>query len=226
MKIRNKKQWYEGDLIPITDSAIQKFDEKDFNEVSSTSEYLPRLQLCGSNSELVKEGKIGMGHFALVVNKNTFTDLGLEVDVLVVNWRPKALEIGDEIISLYDPKSDAFQNIKTRSEVQDSGCMFGPEFLVWIPEIEKFATFYMSSKSARNESPNMRARLRNAAKIKSKYIKTKKYSWHGPEVLDTSESLEVPDLNELKEIETKFMNPPEREVELADEDSDNSERER
>lgn len=220
-----KTQYYDGelvkqgasDLIDVTALAPSRFNDEDFAQVSSSSEYLPRLQICGSSTDIAKEGKIKIGHIALIKTKDSFIDLGEQVMALVIAYRPKALQLGDEIVACYNPKSELFAKIKSQSDVQDSGCMFGPEYLIWIPEIKQFATFYLSSKTARNEALNMQTNIRRAVSIRSKLITGKKYKWHGPSISGSTEVIEdMPSGDLLKEIHDKFVNPPEKEVELAE----------
>jgi len=136
--------------------------------------------------------------------------------VLVCAWRPKALSTNDPVISVYDVDDAEFKRIQEQSDVANSGCMFGPEFLVYIPAAGKFATFFMGSKSQRRESPNMKARMHQAATLKSKLIETPKYKWQNPVVVPCSTPFELPDLQAVKEQIEKFTNPPVSEIERVD----------
>lgn len=212
-----------NELIPIEDLGQSKFgDDKNFAVVASGGGYLPRLQLYGANSELVKEGKFHMAHYGLVRSKTNVEDLTGEVAILVLGWRPKAMEIvGDDVNTFYNPQNDEFKRVSMKSEEQNSGCMFGPEYLVYIPAAKAFATFFMSSKTSRREAPAVRALMGKMALLKAKFIKTKQFSWHGPEVTMCStipDGLDDPEfLLELKDQVQKFQNPPESEKELAPE---------
>ena len=203
----------DNQLVPV--ELLQgPLTEYDFNKVSATGSYLPRLQLYGGNSDACKEGKIGIGRWGLTID-DSITDLTPEVDVVILSWRPKALQIdGETIITEYDPNSDNFKKIAALSDEKDSGCMFGPEFLVYIPG-HNFATLYMSSKTARREAKNVRPLLGKAATLKCRLIKTVKYSWHGPVVVPCSAPLTLPPLSEIQGQITKFQNPPKQEVEIV-----------
>lgn len=203
----------------VNNPALAKYSEDDFNAVAVSADFLPRFQLFGSNSEACKEGKIGIGHYGLVVGDD-IVDLGKEIDVYVVTWRPKALEMADDaILAVHDPKSPDFERIKKLAGVKDSGCMYGPEFLLYVPSQEKFATFFAGSKTSRRESKNIRTVLGCAATFKSHLIKTAKYSWHGPVVTPCSSPLDQPDEAELAEQVEKFSNPPAPKIETADTES-------
>src|SRR5436189_2682433 len=201
----------------VPNMGVAKFaDDKTFTEVASGN-FLPRLQLFGGNSEAVKESKIGMAHYGIVRDKS-LTDLGKEPAILILSWRPKALEIKDgQVTSIFDPKSPEFKRIAAASELPDSGCMYGPEFLVYVPQEKVFCTFLMGSKTARRAAPEVKALMGRAATLKSQFIKTPKYSWHGPVVTICSTTFELPPETEMREVVQKFNNPPESEEEAVPE---------
>jgi hypothetical protein len=132
--------------------------------------------------------------------------------------------MGEQVISVFDMESDEFKRIQEKSAEQDSGCMYGPEFLVYIPQIKEFATFFCGSKSARRESPTIKALLTKPATLKSKKIETKRYTWYGPQATSCSTPFDPPDLEALKKVVEKFNNPPKTEVEAAPEEETDRER--
>lgn len=212
-----------GSLIPaLTDLGVAKYaDDKAFNEVASGASFLPRVMLIGSNSNLAKEGKMGQGRFALVRSKEQFDDLTNEVPILVLGWRPKAMQIGkDEVTSIYNPQSEMFKKIQARADSgdQDTGCMYGPEFLVWVPGVQAFATYFMSSKTSRREAPQLRALTGKAALLKAQLIKSGKFMWHGPVCTMYSQPLtHMPTMEDVADQVKKFNTPPETETEAAPE---------
>ena len=194
-------------------------DAESFALVSKSSAFLPRIQLFGGNSGACKEGKIGIGRYGLVKSKEQIIDLGAEVDVLPIAWRPKAMRIaGDNILTVFKPGNPEFGKIMAGSEVQNSGCMFGPEYMLWIPSVHELATFFMSSKTARREAPNLQALLakKSPATLKAKLIKTEKFIWHGPVVTICSTPFDLPDPAELMEEVQKFTTVPETDVETVE----------
>jgi hypothetical protein len=210
---------YDNELIPVESvgDMIPQMDEKTLAQVSSSGDFLPRLQLFGGNSDACKKGQIQIAHYGLVTGKDTIEDLGKEVDVIVICGRPKALRICDDgtIITKFDPNDDQFKKIAEDSAVQDSGCMYGPEFMLFIPDTQRFATFFMSSKTARRSAASVHARLRKAATLKAEFIETKKYSWHGPVCVPCSTPLSPPSADDIKAAVTKFMSAKESSVEVA-----------
>jgi len=173
-----------------------------------------------SNSELVKDGQFPMNHYAIVRDQN-YADVGEEVDVLLIEWRPKAIEIDEQILAVYDPDDPEFQRIQEQSLQKDTGCMYGPEFLVWIPKAEEFATFFMGSKSARRDAASVRALLRKAGTLKSKKISTTKYTWYSPIIEKCASAFDIPSEAIIQEQWEKFTNPPASEVEKAPADKGN-----
>lgn len=205
-------------LVPTTDLAINQadlvvagFDENEYAGLAGGMEFLPRLQLSGATSDLAKEGKVPIGTYTLVETKEKYTDLGKQINVFILGLRLKALEIsktGDGISSFYDPKSDDFKRIANASQDRDSGCLAGPEFLVYIPSQKRFATFFMASKSMRNEAPSVKALLGKAATLQVAMAENKKkQKWHVPKTLPCTIPLDPPDQTEFASVSNKFRNP-------------------
>lgn len=221
---------FDGALIPSDLSLpVARYTEDDslFSEIASSVSFLPRIQLCGSNSQFAKEGKIGINRFAMVDNKEPI-DLGSTFDCLPIIHRYKALRIGEgSVMNYYDPRSEAFKQIQVESEEQDSGCMFGPEFLLWVPSQKRFATFFFSSKSSRREAPALKTLMdsRRASTLTCKTVKGKKYVWVVPVPVPCSTPIELPELEEIKKEAESFANPKESEIEKVD-TTDASNRER
>lgn len=211
-------------LVPLdpNDKELVNFDDV----ASNTTIYLPRLQLFGSKSAACAEEKIGIGRWGLV-NDDVITDLGVAVDVIILAFRPKALDTsGDTVVNNHDATSETYASIRERSGVKDSGCMYGPEFLVFIPSEKAFATYFASSKTARRESKKIRPLMGCGATLKCKLIAPpgSKWKWHGPVVLPCSAPLDVPDLKIIKAEKEKFLNPPVSDIEVVDESEDKRER--
>jgi hypothetical protein len=77
----------------------------------------------------------------------------------------------------------------------------------------------MGSKSARNESPNMKALIGKAATLRSQKISNKKYEWHSPQVVPCTTPFDLPPIDEIKKVAEAFMNPPVTEVETVAEET-------
>lgn len=196
--------------------------------IASAKTFLDRLQLFGSKSDACAEGKIGIGRYGIVKDQKTIVDLGPEIDVVLVTWRPKALNTSGDILVSFDPSEKLYEEIKKLSKVKDSGCMHGPEFLIWLPSENTFLTYHMSSPTARREAEKMEPLLGKAATFKVQLIDPpkSKFKWHGPVVIPCSAALKVPKIEEIQAMADDFKNPSKSGVELADEDTPESARER
>ena len=213
-----------NDMIPADlNLPMAKYTQDDsaFGAIITSAVYLPRIQLFGGNSDLVKEGKIGMGHYGLVRSKDQVDDLGVQFNCCPFSWRFKAVRIteANDVFSYFNPNADEFKAIMVESEQQDSGCMYGVEFLTWIPDpTATFATFFFASKTARRESPNLKQILTNrgAATCKAQLIKKGRFTWHGPVIVPCSTPFELPPSDEIMTQAERFANPKDSEVEKAE----------
>ncbi len=210
------------DLIPMGELETllpARYDDKVFNDMAAGSAYLPYLTLGGLNSQLVAEKQIGAGEYGVVSQKKC-TRLGEEVDIIPVDWQPMAMRVIDNTVTtVTDPNDIEFKRIMSESEVKDSGCMYGPCFLIYIPKVAKFATYFMSSKTARREAPNLKELMLKGATLKSHLIAPpkSKYKWYGPLVTPCSKALDVPTIDDVKEAALKFREvPPKSDVETVD----------
>lgn len=207
-----------GALVPVSGFAVNKYaDDAAFGEIASASTFLPRIMLMQSGSDHVKEGKAQMGHHYMIEGKDKLIDLTRDTQILPLAWRPKAMDLSDKeaIVTVYNPNDPEFKRIMEKSEETNSNCMYGPEYLVWVPSCKLFATYFMSSKTSRREAPNLKALIGRAASLKSQLIKGKKYSWFGPVVTICTQAIEVPSMEAVKLEVEKFANPPEKEIEAA-----------
>ncbi len=208
-------------LAPSVSAGILSiYDDDDmFKELSGSGGFLPRLQLFGASSGIVKSGQFPMAHYGLVVQKDQIEDLGKEVDVICYARRFKAMDVGgSEMISNFSPDSETFKRIKEMSTEKDSGCMVGNEFLIWLPEKEMFATFYAANASSKQEAPKIWG-LRNALatfKVAYKENKAKKQSWHAPLVIASSNVVAAyPTQDELDKQAKIFASPKDSDAEAA-----------
>lgn len=200
---------YDANESPLPE-VTNPYDES-YSVVVSGSAFLPRLQLFIAASELVKNGNFPMNHYGLVASKDQVEDLGKEVDVLLLSWRPRALDASDKsnIRASSDVNSDLFKEIQENSKETNSGCMYGPEYLVWVPNREKFATVLFGSISARNEARNVHPLIKKPCTFKSRLIKTPKYSWQSMIVTPCSTPFMIPTEDIIREVIGEFLQPKE-----------------
>lgn len=158
-------------------SEVQKYDDDAMDGVASSNDYLQRLQLLTSQSTVVKKDLSLANQYALL-NSDGLDAIGTDIDIFIGPCRPKALDMsGETPVTSFDKDSEVFKDIQARSDEQDSGCMFGPEFLVWIPSQQKYATWFLATKSHRKLYKEVRALTGNAARLSSRLVETKDYSW-------------------------------------------------
>lgn len=217
-------------------SNLVKYSVEDILATTAGSEYLPRFQVVGLNSELVGEKKAVAGNLICIWTKDRLRDLGLEQDVLFITMRPKALRIDktqNAITQYYDRNSEDFKRIQADSMMPDSGCMFGLEFLVFLPSINEFAGFFCGSKTSRREAPAILDVMTKSTDangqpsygpsmvtIKSHFIprtQGRKYAWYAFKAIRcTTPPAVMPDEEDLIEQVEKFNNPPKSQVEKVE----------
>ena len=217
--------------LALPEVGVAKYaSDEEFDKLAKASDFLPRFQLYGSNTDACKEGKIGVGRFGYVEG-DRIIDCGAEVRAYVLGYRLKAMRIGgDRVQVYYNPQSDEFKLIKAESGEKDTGSLCGPEFLLYLSDKKMFVTFFMANKTMRREAPIVRefaprAKGKNgpddpgqAAQgitLRCQLIKKGPYSWHGPVVTGCSAPLDTPDMEELMTELNKFNNPPENKEETA-----------
>lgn len=217
------KLCFGNELLPAdANLAVAQYteDDKIFGQVITAGAFLPRVQLYGGNSEAAKEGKIGVGRYGLTRSKDSIVDMTNQFDCLPISFRFKAMRITKEgnIFTYHNPTSPEFKKVMVDSEVQNSGCMYGAEFLLWLPVEECFATLYLSSKTARREAPALKDLMkeRKAATLAVNYIKKGAYSWHGPTVKQCSTPFAVPPMEDIVAQAETFANPAESKVEQVE----------
>lgn len=203
-------------LTTLENLPVNEQVESYFGELSKGGfNFLPRLQLCGSSTKLAKEGRIPVNHYALVHSADSFDDMTKSVIVIPLRLRLKALDTsGDSPLSYYNPEGPEFRRIYERSTVKNSGCMAGPEFLIWIPDKERFATFYFSAPTARPESVNMKGRLGLACQLDSRMANSKKTgnTWALPIVKPYSSPVTMPNPAETEREIIKFATEKDSEI--------------
>lgn len=188
-----------------------------FKASAGDAVFLPRIQLTGSNSAAAQTGAVGIGHYCVVKGKDTYIDVGDEVNCLVVAWRHKALSTQGDVVVSYDPESDSYKKIAALSNTQNSGCLSGPEFLLYLPDSDEFVTFHMASKSAKQEAPNLYALMHKRATLKSKIAASAKFKWQAPVVIECSTPFDIPEMERIAVENDKFVDPKEATKELVGE---------
>lgn len=196
-------------------------NDKTLAQVTKAGDWTPYIQVMGSNSPEVQNGDMKMGVFALCKSKIK-TDIGNSLVALILGWRPKAMQFKPSPLSYYNPESAAFKKIELESAVPNSGKAFGPEILLWLPDIKEIVTLFLGSTTGRVEGPNFIAAYKKGqfqCRIACELIdyKTQKKKYHGARYYAYDVPITVmPDMEKLQHERFKFNNPPETESEPAE----------
>lgn len=197
-------------------------DESDFDEMRSAS-YLPRLTLLTANSKDVKAGEVSANTYRFE-SGDVKTVLGKVVEIVPLAVRFTAVMTDDgegNFISIHTMKAstnEMFQEIKNISEKGGfgSGAMYGPEFLIWIPSLGKFASFFCNNKSARNMASNIKDLIGQASTLASKMASNKKFEWFVPTITMSNVPVtNVPDNETLETVIEKFTSATGSDLEPA-----------
>lgn len=177
---------------------------KTLDDLSQATSFLPRIQLY-SGGKAVKKKLIEEGHFGQPKSADEVISFGAAIDVLVIDRKAKAIDMSDtdDIIVSNEPSSKEFQRIVEESNNKDSGCAWGPTYLVFERSTGKFYEFFCGSKSARYESstinnylpvtPEMieagvteekKPRGPKPLTLSSQYIEKGKWAWYAPKASD------------------------------------------
>lgn len=133
--------------------STQVGSDADYTTLAQVGNFLSRLQLY-TKGKAVNNRKVGPGEWGIPEGGDELTRLGDSVDVLVLARRPKAINLSDTeaIETSYDPNSDLFKGIAQAAETPNSGCMYGPSFLVFERSTGRFLEYFCGTKSARAEA--------------------------------------------------------------------------
>lgn len=121
-----------------------------FESLTKSSDFWKRIQLY-TKGKMIDKGVIPAGHYGVPGGEDEVTDLGDEIDIIPLTWRPKALDTSDRdnIVEKYDPTDPEFQRIQKAALGKDSGCMFGPTFLVFERLTGEFYELFCGNASGR-----------------------------------------------------------------------------
>lgn len=188
-----------------------------YTDLTQSAEFLGRLQLY-TKGTAVNKRLIGPGEYGIPLSKDEILVLGDSIDILPLARRPKAIDMSDTeaIIVNYDPTSDEFKRIASKSGEKDSGCMYGISFLVIERSSGRFLEYFCGTKSTRPEAGKifaflpkteeqcalLRAQAESEGRtlrdeeanphgprpltLKSKLVEKGTYSWHVPVVMPCS----------------------------------------
>lgn len=223
-------------------------DLKAVDDLSKSTGFLPRIQLY-YRGKAIDKNFIAKGHFGSPRSSEDIFDLGERIDVLVIARKPKAIDMSDtdNIMQSNDPKSKEFQRIVDAADnTKDSGCAYGPTYLVFERSTGKFYEFFCGNKSSRIESSKINTYLPvtpamieagvtdekeprgpKPMAIKAQMLEKGNWTWFAPQVSECLTPFDkLPSAEDLtKEIE-KFLKKDEDGVETVTEDEKKGKRKR
>lgn len=176
--------------------------------------FLPRLQLEGSSSKLVKTKKVAAGTYIMISGRDQFEVLGDQIDLLCLTYRSKALDLIDpkNIIASFDKESPEFKRIVAASQQRSKGYLYGLDFLVYLPDSKgeiKFATLFMGNPTMRVEAKNFKPLIGKACTLKVKIIENAEYAWEAPVILPCTTALtSYPTMEDMNMQMQLFLDPP------------------
>jgi hypothetical protein len=203
--------------------------------VSDGGDYLGYVKLCGSSTDEVKKGKIGMGHYAYIVNQEPL-DLSSEALVIVLAARATAMDFrGDDPTTSHDPSSSKYAEIRGVADgMGRTNCVYGPEFLIFLVNEQEYAQFHLSNKVGRRAAPKLIKLVSQEDKIVPtpvtmgvEFIEDHKpkggrdsYSFHVPTFSPFKGELPEMELDNDKysKVLEDFLNPKERAATAVPED--------
>lgn len=210
---------------------VTKVTQDEVDAITKTGDWLPLLKVTTSQTGLVLDQKVPAGKLILQEGQNKFKVLGDETEALVLAFHARAMDTsGGSPISYYKQGSPEFQRIVQESGTKDSGCFYGPEFLIWLPSENKFALFLCGSITARKEAPAI-LQIMNEDQPADSYVpkpmrfsvrvvrdEAKRRSWHSFTVAPMSTPLPPPSdyfKENFQEVLQSFQNPVDSKVEKA-----------
>ncbi len=230
-------------LVPVDFSqlpAVSIGSDEGFDKLAKGADFLGRLQLFSKNAA-VSKGLIAPGNWGVPEGDDQVTCIGKSVDCIPYARRPKAIDLSDTeaIITNYDMESDEFNRIADASLGKDSGCMYGPSFLIWERSTNRFLEYFCGTKSTRVESKKIFPFLRLSVEdIKRRGLQDvephdpmpftmnikfmeKKFSYHVPAVVPCSTPFtKGPSMKQLIFEMDRFLNPSDAGVEKDTDDDD------
>jgi len=207
---------------------VSEQEEQLLGELSTGKTFLPRIQLMQAMSAQVNKEppEAAKGDYLLVINKSEFHNFGREFVCVPVTFRLKATEFSPDgtIRSFFDITTPEFIRVKDKAQSDgfDSGCLAGPEFLLWLPDLKRFATYHLTSQTAQGIAKTLRGLQGSPAVIKAS-IQTnrKKQTYFMPTCSAFNGEISAyPEPAILKDEANSFRNPKSSEIEDAEESSD------
>lgn len=194
-------------------------DLKALDAMTSSSTFLQRMQLYSKGKSGASGTIIEGGHFGIPKSSDDILDLGTSVDMLVIARKAKAIDMSDieNIIVSNSPSDSEFKRIVEAADTtRDSGCAYGPTYLVYERSTSSFYELFMGNKSGRYASGKINEFLPSVVDgtpsfptmtLASEYITKGKWNWFAPKPSACLTAIDLPDTEALKNEIERFMKP-------------------
>ncbi len=194
-------------------------DLKALDAMTSSSTFLQRMQLYSKGKSGASGTIIEGGHFGIPKSSDDILDLGTSVDMLVIARKAKAIDMSDidNIIVSNSPSDNEFKRIVDAADnTRDSGCAYGPTYLVYERSTSSFYELFMGNKSGRYASGKINEFLPSVVDgtpsfptmtLASDYITKGKWNWFAPKPSACLTAIDLPDTEALKNEIERFMKP-------------------
>lgn len=216
-------------LSSLPETFVQKTEQADIDAITKSGDWLPTLHVTTSQTGQVIDQKINMGRFMIRKSKDSFKDLGVEIEILVLGFHARAMDTrGGAPLSYYNHTSPEFQNVVEISKTSNSKCFYGPEFLCWLPSENLFCLLLCGSITARKEANNILTAMNEGRpanefgpvpiRLSVRLIDDGKNKWHAFSTVPMSTPLPPPTdvfKNSLAETMQTFRNPVDSKVTSA-----------
>lgn len=192
-------------------------DLKALDAMTSSSAFLQRMQLYSKGKSGASGTIIDGGHFGIPRSSDDIVDLGTSVDMLVIARKAKAIDMSDtdNIIVSNSPADAEFKRIVDLADnTRDSGCAYGPTYLVYERSTSSFYELFMGNKSGRYASGKINEFLPSLVDgtptfptmtLNSEYITKGKWTWFAPKPTAGLTAIDLPNAEALKSEIEKFM---------------------
>lgn len=194
-------------------------DLKALDAMTSSSSFLQRMQLYSKGKSGASGTIIEGGHFGIPKSSDDILDLGKSVDLLVIARKAKAIDMSDtdNIIVSNSPADAEFKRIVDLADnTRDSGCAYGPTYLVYERSTSSFYELFMGNKSGRYASAKINEFLPSVVDgtptfptmtLASEYITKGKWNWFAPKPSAGLTAIDLPSADVLKSEIERFMKP-------------------
>lgn len=195
-------------------------DLKALDAMTSSSSFLQRMQLYSKGKSGASGTIIDGGHFGIPRSSDDIVDLGKSVDMLVIARKAKAIDMSDtdNIIVSNSPSDAEFKRIVDLADnTRDSGCAYGPTYLVYERSTSSFYELFMGNKSGRYASAKINEFLPSVGEdgtpnfptmtLTSEYITKGKWNWFAPKPTAGLTAIDIPNAEALKSEIERFMKP-------------------